>query len=113
MGGRMASLVADDAGVSGLLCLGYPFYPPGKPERTRTAHLSALKTPALIVQGTRDPFGSRDEVARYALAESIDLCWINDGDHDLKPRRASGSSHAQALAATIAAVVQFVVTLKS
>src|SRR6266542_568005 len=54
MGGRIASMVADEAGARGLVCLGYPFHPPGKPERLRTAHLADLKTPALIVQGERD-----------------------------------------------------------
>ena len=60
MGGRMASLVADEAGVRGLVCLGYPFHPPGQLEKLRTAHLRDLRTPALIVQGTRDPFGTRE-----------------------------------------------------
>ena len=58
MGGRVASMVADplfEAGrIAGLLCLGYPFHPPGKPEQLRTKHLVDLKTPALICQGTRD-----------------------------------------------------------
>ncbi len=62
MGGRVASMVADElhaaGSVAGLLCLGYPFHPPGRPEQLRTKHLQALATPALIVQGTRDPFGS-------------------------------------------------------
>jgi predicted alpha/beta-hydrolase family hydrolase len=59
MGGRMASLVADEAAVRGLVCLGYPFHPPGQPDRLRTAHLRELRTPTLIVQGTRDALGSR------------------------------------------------------
>src|SRR5436309_2495547 len=57
LGGRMASLVADEAGVRGLVCLGYPFHPPGQPERLRTKHLQDLRTPALFVQGTRDALG--------------------------------------------------------
>src|SRR5687767_9027203 len=56
MGGRIASHIADRAGVRGLVCLGYPFHPPGQPHRLRTAHLRELRTPTLIVQGTRDPF---------------------------------------------------------
>ena len=67
MGGRVASMVADElhaaGGIAGLLCLGYPFHPPGRPEQLRTAHLAGLATPALICQGTRDPFGTREEVA--------------------------------------------------
>ena len=92
MGGRVASMIADeerDAGrVSGLFCLGYPFHPPGKPESLRTAHLEGLKTPALICQGTRDIFGSRDEVAGYRLSDRIEVLWLEDGDHDLRPRKA-------------------------
>lgn len=91
MGGRVASMIADelyeDGKIAGLLCLGYPFHPPAKPGQLRTAHLKALKTPALIVQGTRDEFGTRDEVAGYALSDSIELLWLQDGDHDLKPRK--------------------------
>ncbi|MDQ0392028.1 alpha/beta hydrolase family protein [Labrys monachus] len=91
MGGRVASMVADElhaAGrIAGLLCLGYPFHPPGKPAQLRTAHLAAMTTPALIAQGTRDPFGTREDVRGYALSKAIELLWLEDGDHDLKPRR--------------------------
>jgi len=113
MGGRMASLIADESGVAGLLCLGYPFHPPGKPEKLRTAHLEKLKTPALIVQGTRDPFGTRDDVAGYKLAKTIRLHWAEDGDHDLKPRKASGRTHAEALAEAVAAARQFIAKSKA
>jgi predicted alpha/beta-hydrolase family hydrolase len=58
MGGRIASLVADEAGVAELICLGYPFHPVGKRDRMRVEHLQTIKTPTLIVQGDRDPFGS-------------------------------------------------------
>lgn len=103
MGGRVASMVADellaDGRIAGLLCLGYPFHPPAKPQQLRTAHLEALRTPTLICQGTRDPFGTRDEVASYSLSPSIEILWLEDGDHDLKPRRTiSGYSAADHLA---------------
>lgn len=91
MGGRVASMLADElfaeGRIAGLLCLGYPFHPPGRPDRLRTAHLEAMATPALICQGTRDPFGTREEVVGYALSPSIDILWLEDGDHDLKPRK--------------------------
>ena len=90
MGGRMASMVADELGVRGLVCLGYPFHPPGKLEQTRTAHLAELRTRCLIVQGTRDPFGTPAEVAGYALSPSIRIHWIETGDHSLAPLRSSG-----------------------
>ena len=92
MGGRVASMIADQlhgsGRVAGLLCLGYPFHPLGKPDQLRTAHLADIQTPTLIVQGTRDLFGSREEVATYKLSERIELLWLEDGDHDLKPRKA-------------------------
>ncbi|SMP24968.1 alpha/beta family hydrolase [Shimia sagamensis] len=103
MGGRVASLIADDLFasevVSGLLCLGYPFHPQGKPEKLRTEHLASLNTPTLICQGTRDAFGTRQEVAGYDLSAQIDLHWFEDGDHDLKPRkRVTGVDHPTQLA---------------
>lgn len=102
MGGRVASMIADEARASGkiagLLCLGYPFHPPGKPTQLRTAHLADLRTPALIFQGTRDEFGTREEVAGYALSPGIEVVWLEDGDHDLKPRKTiSGFSAADHL----------------
>ncbi len=92
LGGRMASLVADEAGARGLVCLGYPFHPPGQPDRLRTAHLRDLRTPTLIVQGTRDPFGTREEVAGYDLSPAIRVVWLEDGDHSFKPRVSSGTN---------------------
>ena len=107
MGGRIASLIADEAGVDGLVCLGYPFHPPGRPQRTRVAHLSGLRTPTLICQGERDPFGNRDEVADAVLSPSIEIVWITDGEHSFKPRRASGLTREQNLIAAADAVVSF------
>ena len=113
MGGRVASMVADElheAGtVLGLVCLGYPFHPPGKPEQLRTAHLEHLRTPALIVQGTRDEFGTREDVSGYALSPSIELVWLEDGDHGLRPRKAvSGFTYAQHLESMADAVAGLV-----
>ncbi len=107
LGGRIASMVADEAGVRGLVCLGYPFHPPGKPERLRTKHLETLRTPALIVQGTRDALGSREDVAGYRLSTSIRIAWIEDGDHSFKPRKSSGQTEAQNLSQAIVRVQEF------
>ncbi|NEI03674.1 alpha/beta hydrolase [Rhizobium leguminosarum] len=103
MGGRVASMIADDlhrrGKIVGLICLGYPFHPPGQPEKLRTGHLTGLTTPALICQGTRDEFGTRDEVPGYDLSDRIEILWLEDGDHDLKPRKTiSGFSSADHLA---------------
>jgi predicted alpha/beta-hydrolase family hydrolase len=108
MGGRIASMVADEAGVAGLVCFGYPFHPPGNPARTRVKHLENLRTPALIVQGTRDSFGHPDEVANYKLSKQIRIVWIEAGDHSLKPLARSGRTEAQNLAAAIAEVQRFI-----
>ena len=111
MGGRVASMVADrmhaEGKIAGLLCLGYPFHPPEKPQQLRTAHLADLKTPTLIVQGTRDPFGTSDEVAGYKLSKAIEILWLEDGDHDLRPRKSvsgfSAADHLVTMAARVAA----------
>lgn len=118
MGGRVASLVADnlfEAGrIAGLLCLGYPFHPPGKPEQLRTRHLAGLRTPTLICQGTRDEFGVPDEVAGYQLSPAIDLLWLEDGDHDLKPRKSiSGFSAADHLETVAEATANWTARLLS
>jgi|SRR5437588_7185916 len=82
MGGRMATMVADELRVRGVVCLGYPFHPPGQPEKLRTAHLETMTTPALIVQGTRDPFGTAEEVAAYRISPTIRIEWLQ-GQHSL------------------------------
>jgi uncharacterized protein len=111
MGGRMASYVADRAGVRGLVCLGYPFHPPGQPERVRTAHLRELATPTLVVQGSRDPFGTPADVAGYALSPAIRVHWIEGGDHSFKPLARSGRSERANLEEAVAAVAAFVTGL--
>ncbi len=98
LGGRMASMVADELGVAGLVCFGYPFHPPGQPQKLRTRHLESLATPALVIQGTRDPLGNESEVPRYRLSRSLRLEWIPDGDHSFKPRARSGLTEQENLA---------------
>jgi predicted alpha/beta-hydrolase family hydrolase len=113
-GGRVASLAADsltaEGRIDGLVCLGYPFHPPEKPDAVRTAHLEHLATRTLIVQGTRDPFGSREEVERYALSPAISVHWLDDGEHDFRPRKAvSGRTfkqHMEECAGVVAAFVR-------
>ncbi|MDG9885787.1 alpha/beta hydrolase [Pseudomonas sp. GD04058] len=107
MGGRMASLLVDELGADALVCLGYPFYAPGKPEKPRVAHLAGLKTPTLIVQGTRDALGNREAVEDYELSPAIELCWLEAGDHDLKPLKASGFTHADHMQTAAERVAQF------
>ncbi|UWN51948.1 hypothetical protein ASALC70_04183 [Alcanivorax sp. ALC70] len=84
---------------AGAVVFGYPFHPPGKPERTRLDHFPDLTGPVLICQGERDPFGKREEVAGYPLPAALTLHWVFDGDHDLKPRKRSGGDQDANLAA--------------
>ncbi len=111
MGGRMASMVADEAQVRGLVCLGYPFHPPGRPEKLRTVHLETLRTPALILQGERDPLGRADEVPAYDLSDAISTAWLPDGDHSFKPRKASGHTEAGNMTVAVERVCGFLETL--
>lgn len=92
MGGRMASVIADDVKADGLFCLGYPFYAAGKPEKPRVAHLAELRTPTLIAQGERDALGNRETVEGYELSKAIEVHWVPTANHDLKPLKSSGLS---------------------
>lgn len=94
MGGRIASmLLAEDNGVAdGLVLLGYPFAPPGKPEKLRVDHFPDIQKPTLILQGERDVFGGRPFVESLSLPDNFEVTWLPDGDHSFKPRKASGST---------------------
>ena len=111
MGGRIASMIADEVGALGLVCLGYPFHPPGQPQKLRTAHLADLRTPSLVVQGTRDAFGTREDVAGYRLSPSIRIHWIAEGDHSFKPSARSGRTEKENVEEAIAVAAEFVATL--
>jgi predicted alpha/beta-hydrolase family hydrolase len=101
MGGRMASLIVDELGAKGLICLGFPFHAPGKEPKDRIDHLKDLKTRSLIIQGTRDSMGNFENVTTYKLSKKIKLHWLEDGDHGLKPRiRTTGKTQSDYLANT-------------
>ena len=106
MGGRMATMVAAgaDAGtgpvahpIAGVVALGYPLHPPGRPEQLRVEHFATLRTPLLVVQGTRDDFGSPDELAPHLapLGARAAIHRIDRGDHSFKvtglPRGTQGT----------------------
>jgi predicted alpha/beta-hydrolase family hydrolase len=92
MGGRMASMLATDPVCHGVIAFGYPFHPPGKSDKLRIEHLPELAVPMLVIQGERDTFGNVTEVPHYELGPRVSLAWINDGDHSLVPRKATGLS---------------------
>jgi len=108
LGGRIASLVVDEATVDGLICLGYPFHVRGKATTAkRTQHLVKLRTPTLICQGTRDPFGTVEEIETYSLSSSITLHWSDDGDHNFQPRKSSGATKKANWQSAINAIANF------
>jgi uncharacterized protein len=106
MGGRIASQVAASKPgsaawqrVGGLVLLGYPLHPPGQPERPRVAHLPSIEIPILLVQGTRDTFGGREEVEPVfgALKTRVDSEFIEGGDHSFAVPKSSGHTEADVL----------------
>jgi predicted alpha/beta-hydrolase family hydrolase len=107
MGGRMATMLADELQVAGVVVFGYPFHPPRQPERLRTAHLLGMRTPCLILQGERDPFGTAAEIGGYGLAKAIEVDVFTDGDHSLVPRKASGHTAAGHFARAMARTIAF------
>ncbi|MGE3171363.1 MAG: alpha/beta fold hydrolase [Planctomycetota bacterium] len=107
MGGRMATMLADELQAAGVVAFGYPFHPPRKPEQLRTAHLETLRTPTLILHGERDPFGTRAEVEGYRLSPAIEVEFFADGDHSLAPRKKSGQTREGHLARAIERAATF------
>ena len=97
MGGRMASmlLAEDQKAATALVCLGYPFHPPGKPENLRTGHLDNIQCPTLICQGERDALGNREEISAMTLPDNFHIHYLPDGDHSFKPRVKSGLTEQQ------------------
>lgn len=108
MGGRIASMIADEIGVRGLVCLGYPFHPAGKPDKLRVAHLETIRTPTLILQGTRDALGNSTEIEGYRLSKNVRVEFLEDGDHSFKPRVRSGRTEDENLRQAIDSVASFV-----
>lgn len=108
MGGRVATMLCDTLPVLGAVVFGYPFHPPGKPEKLRTEHLEISKKPVLIVQGERDTFGRKDEVLGYSLAKSVVTHFLQDGDHSFKPRKSSGFTQSEHLKVAAQQCVNFI-----
>jgi predicted alpha/beta-hydrolase family hydrolase len=114
MGGRIGSDVAwefEQAGtpVAGCIYLGYPFHAPGKPDKVRAEPLIKMKqTPSLLLQGERDPFGTRAEVKTYKLGKAVRQHWLADGEHSLIPRKSSGRTQEQNWDEAVNAICGFV-----
>ncbi|MDP2501647.1 alpha/beta hydrolase [Vibrio splendidus] len=108
MGGRMSSHLSEVDKVAAMACLGFPFHPPGKPEKYKGEHLAELQKPCLILQGERDTFGKREEFADFDLSDSIRVEFIPDGDHSFKPRKSSGYTEQQNIALTVEKLSAFI-----
>jgi uncharacterized protein len=111
MGGRIASHIsADGDAAAGLIFLGYPLHPPGRPDRIRDAHLGAIASPMLFVEGTRDPFCPLETLDRVLgrITAPVEVAVIEDGDHSFKVRKGSGRSTEDAWQEVVQAVTEWV-----
>lgn len=95
LGSRVSLSMASQLGAAGAIALGYPFHPPGKPDNVRLAPFQSLNCPVLILQGTRDPFGTPADVATYALPTRVEIYWLEGGTHDLTVRKSDPEPFAQ------------------
>jgi uncharacterized protein len=95
MGGRIASQVAaaDGTGIDGLVFLGYPLHPPGRPDKLRAEHLKDIERPMLFMQGSRDAFGTPDEIRAILKQQKVKakIYEISGGDHSFKVPKSAGS----------------------
>ncbi|WP_277445762.1 alpha/beta fold hydrolase [Vibrio parahaemolyticus] len=108
MGGRMASLLAEHELVAGIACLGFPFHPPGKPEKFKGDHLASIDKPTLILQGERDTFGKREEFGEFVFSQQVKVSFLPDGDHSFKPRKSSGHTEAGNIALAVEQLSAFI-----
>lgn len=90
MGGRIASMLLEEADACAGFVFGYPFHPLGQPQSLRVDHLRGLNKSLYVFQGERDPMGTKEEVLGYGLPSAVRMFWLADGNHDLKPRVKSG-----------------------
>lgn len=114
MGGRIASMLAatSEAPIDGLVCLGYPFHAPGKPEKVRTDHFPDIKVPTLIVQGERDPFGGTALIDTMSFPANFEILIAPDGNHDLTPRKKSGHTQEENWCKAMDAIARFATALQ-
>jgi uncharacterized protein len=111
MGGRIASQVAaaGQEGIAGLVFLGYPLHPPGRPDKLRSKHLPDIRAPMLFVQGSRDAFGTPEELRAVlgGLEPTADLCVVEDGDHSFKVPKRSAAPQDQVYEFVLDEIVQW------
>ena len=109
LGARMATTIAERVGAGGVCCISYPFHPVGEPlRREAVALLRQCASPVLIVQGSRDAFGNREQVRGYDLSSKVELEWLPDANHGLIPRQRSGFTLEQHMATTVRHIEHFI-----
>jgi hypothetical protein len=117
LGGRIASQVAAAGveGLAGLVYLGYPLHPPGKPEKQRVEHLGLIRAPMLFVQGSRDPFGTPDELRMVINARGLkaDIHIIENGDHSFSVTKSSPVSQEEVLEAARDQIARWIVAVSA
>lgn len=114
MGSRMASMLCtqeDAEEVAGVVAFGYPFHPPGKPDKLRIDHFIDMPCPFLVLQGERDTFGNQQELAELEMNNPPEISWLKDGDHSLKPRKKSGLTEDDNLQHAANLAAQFILKL--
>jgi uncharacterized protein len=121
MGGRIASQVLASAPataawsrVKGLVLLGYPLHPPGKPDAARTTHLPGIRVPILLVQGTRDSFGTREEVTPVfdGIPAEVTYEFIEGGDHSFAVPKSSGVTERDVLSGITSRTAEWIKHLR-
>ena len=114
MGGRISTqIMAEQKMVNqvlGAFVLGYPFMPPGKPEKLpeRMKHFTDINNPVLILQGERDTFGNKKLIAQHQLPDNFSVEWLTSGDHSFKPLKSSGVTLEHNIACAVKYAVQFI-----
>ncbi len=114
MGGRVAATLAKEEipatvnTIKGVICIGYPFHPVKKPEKLRLPPLQNTQQPVLIIQGDRDALGNKEEISQYEISSQCELVYLEDGDHDLKPRVKSGYTHQQHIKTAVTTITRFI-----
>ncbi len=97
MGGRVATLISRSLDIKGVVVFGYPFHPINKLDKLRIENLQLSGPPTLIIQGTRDKFGTITEVKKYKIHKNNTILWIKDGDHSYNTLKKSGLSSKEAV----------------
>ena len=97
MGGRVSTLISRSLDIKGVIVFGYPFHPINKLDKLRLESLQLSGPPILIIQGTRDKFGTITEVKKYKIHKNNTIFWIKDGDHSYNTLKKSGLSSKDAI----------------